>query len=255
MKLITSATSLTLLMLNEHPTGAFLTPLQVGISTESAGTLHLIAQRRTAFGSTHGTSRGSAFLTIKKAWGTGRKAVGVNAHPTECRREGSRPVGMEMKMKGRGGTMEQAIYLEIEQDADWWKLDQAAEVLRAGGLGVVPTDTCYTFACDVHSRRGVERIFELKNMQGQKKPLSLLCRDLATISKYTNGIDKARDDILKGTLPGPFTYILPATNEVPRVLLEHKHHKKTWKRREIGVRMPENPVLLELLRLVDTCDS
>mmetsp|Transcript_14167 Transcript_14167/g.20011 ORF Transcript_14167/g.20011 Transcript_14167/m.20011 type:complete len:180 (-) Transcript_14167:407-946(-) len=129
--------------------------------------------------------------------------------------------------------------LEIEVDEfsdDLWKLTPVVEILKDGGVGILPTDTCYVFCCDVHSRRGVDKIFQLKQYVGRRKPLSLLCKDISSISKHSDGVDKELFKILKKVLPGPFTFILPANHEVPRVLLEHKKHKKTWKRREVGMR-------------------
>eukprot|EP00953_Heterococcus_sp_UTEX-ZZ885_P021195 11832-Heterococcus_DN1.PRE.3 len=146
----------------------------------------------------------------------------------------------------------QCTLIEIDDpEADAWRLTPAIVILRSGGLGIIPTDTSYVFACDLHSRRGVDRIFELKKFIGKKKPLSLLCKDISTISKHTDGIDKDLFKAFRKALPGPYTFILPATHEVPRVLLEHKHHKKTWKRREVGVRIPNHPVLLALLADLD----
>eukprot|EP00903_Cladosiphon_okamuranus_P017534 g16149.t1 len=145
-----------------------------------------------------------------------------------------------------------ALYIQIEDlESDSWRLIEAGEILRKGGVGVIPTDTCYTFACDILSRKGVERILQIKNEQGRHKPLSLLCKDISTMNTYAKGIDKALFKTMKAVLPGPFTFILPSTNEVPRMLIEHKHHKKTWKRKEIGIRLPDAPVLLDLLQQLD----
>ncbi|CAM9743273.1 unnamed protein product [Chrysoparadoxa australica] len=150
----------------------------------------------------------------------------------------------------RGGTKAPHKCLEIEclEESDYWKLEPALDILRAGGLGVIPVDSCYVFACDIHSRGGVEKIFTLKKFAAQKKPLSLLCNSISTINQYTGGVDKSLFKRLKKALPGPYTLILPATHEVPRVLLQHKAHKKTWKRREIGVRMPDQPICLKILQ-------
>ncbi|CBN79418.1 translation factor [Ectocarpus siliculosus] len=134
---------------------------------------------------------------------------------------------------GRAGTKQKkaALYIQIEDlESDSWRLIEAGNILRKGGVGVIPTDTCYTFACDILSRKGVERILQIKNEQGRHKPLSLLCKDISTMNTYAKGIDK-----------------------VPRMLIEHKHHKKTWKRKEIGIRLPNAPVLLDLLQQLDGC--
>ncbi|CAM9895402.1 unnamed protein product [Ectocarpus sp. 6 AP-2014] len=156
---------------------------------------------------------------------------------------------------GRAGTKQKkaALYIQIEdlESDSWSRLIEAGNILRKGGVGVIPTDTCYTFACDILSRKGVERILQIKNEQGRHKPLSLLCKDISTMNTYAKGIDKALFKTMKAALPGPFTFILPSTNEVPRMLIEHKHHKKTWKRKEIGIRLPNAPVLLDLLQQLD----
>ncbi|CAM9123719.1 unnamed protein product [Phaeothamnion confervicola] len=160
-------------------------------------------------------------------------------------------------MKLRGATKTPpAILVEVERlnpiEAEAWKLQPVIDILRDGGVGIIPTDTSFAFVCDVHSRQGVEKIFQLKNVQRQRKPLSLLCKDISTIAKYTAGINKNIFRILKATLPGPYTFILPATHEVPKVFLEHKHHSRTWKRREVGVRMPDDPICLEILRSLES---
>ncbi|CAN0392425.1 unnamed protein product [Ascophyllum nodosum] len=162
---------------------------------------------------------------------------------------------------GRGGSVvatgrrargKTTLYIEVDDLAsDAWRLEEAADILRDGGVGVIPTDTCYTFACDLHSRRGVERILKIKNEQGRHKPLTLLCKDISTMNIYARGIDKGLFKTMKAVLPGPYTFILPSTNEVPRMLQEYKHHKKTWKRKEIGIRLPDAPVLLNLLEKLD----
>ncbi|CAM9535960.1 unnamed protein product, partial [Ectocarpus sp. 12 AP-2014] len=122
---------------------------------------------------------------------------------------------------GRAGTKQKkaALYIQIEDlESDSWRLVEAGNILRNGGVGVIPTDTCYTFACDILSRKGVERILQIKNEQGRHKPLSLLCKDISTMNTYAKGIDKALFKTMKAALPGPFTFILPSTNEVRRVV-------------------------------------
>lgn len=81
-----------------------------------------------------------------------------------------------------------------------------------------------------------------------KKPLSLLCKDIATISKYSSSLSDQKwvFKILKSTLPGPYTIILPSSKEVPSVLVDHKKHMRRWKRREIGVRIPHDEICLFL---------
>ena len=86
-----------------------------------------------------------------------------------------------------------------------------------------------------------------------KKPLSLLCKDIATISKYSSNLSDQKwvFKILKSTLPGPFTIILPSSKEVPSVLVDHKKHMRRWKRREIGVRIPRDEICSFLTQSVE----
>jgi len=125
------------------------------------------------------------------------------------------------------------------------------DILRDGGLGVIPTDTCYMFVTPVDSRKGVERIYTIKEVESYKrKPLTLLCKDISQISTYTTATNfKSTFKMLKALLPGPYTFIFPATNDLPRVILEHKNRSaKTWKRRQIGVRIPSDDICREVIQ-------
>jgi tRNA threonylcarbamoyl adenosine modification protein (Sua5/YciO/YrdC/YwlC family) len=124
------------------------------------------------------------------------------------------------------------------------------DILREGGLGVIPTDTCYMFVTPVDSRQGVERIYTIKEVESYKrKPLTLLCKDISQISTYTTATNfKSTFKMLKALLPGPYTFIFPATNDLPRMILEHKNRSaKTWKRRQIGVRIPSDDICREIM--------
>ena len=125
---------------------------------------------------------------------------------------------------------------------DLWRLRPIIEMLQDPSLnavGILPTDTSYAFVCNVRSRTGVERIYALKRAPPSlRKPLSLLCRDHASIQCYSVGVDRSTFRVLKMLLPGPYTFILPASSAVPRVLLESREHRKLWRRKEVGVRWP-----------------
>ena len=142
-------------------------------------------------------------------------------------------------------------YIEIEDPlSDAWKLGPAIDILRDGGLGVIPTDTCYMFVTAVDSRKGVERIYTIKEVESYKtKPLTLLCKDISQISTYTTATNfKSTFKMLKALLPGPYTFIFAATNDLPRMVLEHKNRSaKTWKRRQIGIRIPSDDVCREII--------
>lgn len=119
-------------------------------------------------------------------------------------------------------------------------------------MGIIPTDTCYSFVTLMNNAQGIRRILKLKS-EGMKKPLSLLCKDIATISKYSSNISDQKwvFKILKSSLPGPYTIILPSSKEVPSVLVDHNKHMRRWKRREIGVRIPQDDVCSFLTQSLD----
>jgi len=114
---------------------------------------------------------------------------------------------------------------------------RAVEILRSGGVIVYPTDTVYALGCDLHSKRGVERIYRVKRME-PGKPLSIVCSDLAHISQYAY-VSKADYRVLKHYLPGPYTFVLDASRQVPRLF--------TTNRKTIGIRIPSHPFPLALV--------
>jgi tRNA threonylcarbamoyl adenosine modification protein (Sua5/YciO/YrdC/YwlC family) len=147
-----------------------------------------------------------------------------------------------------------ANLISIEDPAyDLWKIDPVIDVLRDGGVGVISTDTCYSFVTKVTSTKGAAKIAQLKGMHRQKKPMSLLCKDFSMISKYTSNIceQKWAFKLLKFTFPGPYTYIMPSSKQVPKFIVEHNHHVKRFKRKEIGIRMPDDPVCSYILEKLD----
>lgn len=115
---------------------------------------------------------------------------------------------------------------------------QAAEMLHAGGLLVYPTDSCYAFGCAVGDKASMEQIRRLRNLD-EKHPFTLVCRDLSELALYAR-IDNTAYRILKAHTPGPYTFLLEATREVPRRLMEPK-------RRTIGLRIPDHQVVQALL--------
>ncbi|MEW6774673.1 MAG: L-threonylcarbamoyladenylate synthase [Bdellovibrionota bacterium] len=117
-------------------------------------------------------------------------------------------------------------------------VERAAEILRDGGVIVYPTDTIYGLGCDLHDKRAVERIYRIKRLE-PGKPLSIVCADLSHISEYAN-ISKADYRILKHQLPGPYTFVLEASRQVPRLL--------TTKQKTIGIRIPNHPFPLALVK-------
>ena len=113
---------------------------------------------------------------------------------------------------------------------------RVAGILKDGGLMVYPTDSVYAIGCDALNVRAVERICKMKNINPQKSDLSIICRDLAEVSKYarmSNSVFK----LMKKNLPGPYTFILPTGSNLPKI---YKNRK------EVGIRIPDNNIALAL---------
>jgi len=115
---------------------------------------------------------------------------------------------------------------------------RAAEIVRAGGVIAYPTDSCYALGCRIGDKDAVARLRRIRGMDEQRH-LTLMCRDLSEIGAYAN-VDNARFRLLKKLTPGSYTFILPASREVPRRLAHPK-------RRTIGVRVPDHRVAQALL--------
>lgn len=114
------------------------------------------------------------------------------------------------------------------------KIKQVVECLRDGGIIIYPTDTIYGLGCDISKTKAVERICAIRGIDPQKANLSFVCSDFSHLSSYTKQFDKNIFRLLNKYLPGPYTFILDANNEVPKIL---KSKKKT-----VGIRVPENNI-------------
>ena len=141
------------------------------------------------------------------------------------------------------------LHVEVEADgSDVWRADEVLEILADGGCGVVPTDTSYSFVTPLSSKRGAQRVIELKGASRTKKPLSLLCRSLADVDRYTSGMDRETFKMLKRNLPGPFTFILRASSWLPK---GYYKDGRSWRRGTVGVRIPNDEVCRALLEQLD----
>jgi tRNA threonylcarbamoyl adenosine modification protein (Sua5/YciO/YrdC/YwlC family) len=116
---------------------------------------------------------------------------------------------------------------------------QVVDCLKKGGVIIYPTDTIYGLGCDIAQHKAVERICQIKNIEPSKAQLSFICRNLSHLSDYTKGIDTPLYRILKHYLPGPFTFILPASKQVPNILQS--------KKATIGLRIPDNTICQHIL--------
>ena len=118
-------------------------------------------------------------------------------------------------------------------------IKQVVECLKDGGVIVYPTDTIYGIGCDISQHKAIERICKIKNIDPQKAQLSFICQDLSKLSDYTKSIDTPLYRMLKNYLPGPYTFILPASKQVPKILQSKKS--------TIGLRVPDNIICQSFL--------
>jgi tRNA threonylcarbamoyl adenosine modification protein (Sua5/YciO/YrdC/YwlC family) len=113
------------------------------------------------------------------------------------------------------------------------------DVLRKGGLIIYPTDTVYGLGCDITNAKAVEKVARIKNVKVEKNNFSFICSDLSHISDFTKPISNTVFKLMKKNLPGPFTFILEANNNVPKYF----KGKKT-----VGIRVPDNNIIREIIR-------
>ncbi len=133
------------------------------------------------------------------------------------------------------------MLIKLYQDnPDLKEIRYVAEEMRKGAVVIYPTDTVYGIGCDINNSKAVERIARLKNINLKKDHLSFICYDLSHISDYTKTLDNNTFKIMKRNLPGPFTFILNANTNVPKLF---KNNKKT-----VGIRVPDNNIIRELTK-------
>jgi tRNA threonylcarbamoyl adenosine modification protein (Sua5/YciO/YrdC/YwlC family) len=114
------------------------------------------------------------------------------------------------------------------------------DVLSKGGVIIYPTDTIYGLGCDIFEHKAIERICRIKQIDPQKAQLSFVCYDLSDLSRYTKSISTPLYRMLKQYLPGPYTFILPASKEVPKILQSKKS--------TIGLRVPDNLIARTIVK-------
>jgi tRNA threonylcarbamoyl adenosine modification protein (Sua5/YciO/YrdC/YwlC family) len=118
------------------------------------------------------------------------------------------------------------------------EIDKVVGILKEGGIVIYPTDTVYAMGCDALNVRAVEQICKMKGINPQKVNLSIICNDLSGISEYAK-VNNTIFKLMKKNLPGPFTFILNATNSLPKI---YKNRK------EIGIRVPDNNIIRTLVQ-------
>jgi tRNA threonylcarbamoyl adenosine modification protein (Sua5/YciO/YrdC/YwlC family) len=121
-------------------------------------------------------------------------------------------------------------------------IEQVVEVLKKGGIIIYPTDTVYGLGCDITNQKAIERICQIRGIKPEKANFSFICSDLRHISDFVKPIDTTVFRLLKKALPGPFTFIFNANNNVPKLL---SSNKKT-----VGIRVPDNSIARAIVEML-----
>lgn len=119
------------------------------------------------------------------------------------------------------------------------ELDKVVEVLKKGGLIIYPTDTVYGLGCDITNMKAMEKVAKIKGVKLDKANFSFICYDLSNLSDYVKQIDTPTYKILKKYLPGPYTFVLPSNNNLPKAFKNRK---------TVGIRIPENNIIRALVK-------
>lgn len=119
---------------------------------------------------------------------------------------------------------------------------QVAECLRSGGVIIYPTDTVYALGCDIHQKKAVERICQLKGLEPEKARLSFVCESVKSLGVYANRVTNPVFKIIRSAKPGDYTFLLEASKLVPRYYQD--------RRKTVGIRITEHPIALGLIRLL-----
>lgn len=127
-----------------------------------------------------------------------------------------------------------------EKNPDLKLIREIVDLLEKGGIIIYPTDTVYGIGCDITKTRAVEKIAWIKGLKPEKANFAFICSDLSHLSDYARQVDNDTFKLMKSYLPGPYTFILNASSNVPRIL---KKNKKT-----VGIRIPDNNIILEIVR-------
>ncbi len=126
-----------------------------------------------------------------------------------------------------------------EENPSEKQMDEIVNVLKKGGLIIYPTDTVYGIGCDITKTKAMEKVARIKGVKLQKANFSFICYDLSNLSDFVRQIDTSTYKVLKKTLPGPYTFVLPSNNNLPKAF----KGKKT-----IGIRVPDNTIIRELVK-------
>lgn len=135
-----------------------------------------------------------------------------------------------------------AQFIKLYSDKpDLRKIEQVVQVLQAGGVIIYPTDTVYGIGCDIFQSKAIERVARIKGLKPEKASFAFICHDMSHLAEYAR-VSNAVYKVMKKALPGPFTFVLPATNQVPKLLNN--------KRKTIGIRIPDNQIIREIVKVL-----
>ncbi|MCH2230288.1 MAG: threonylcarbamoyl-AMP synthase [Crocinitomicaceae bacterium] len=135
------------------------------------------------------------------------------------------------------------MLIEInEHNIDDRLIEQAVEILRKGGVIIFPTDTVYAMGCDLYNKKALNSLAAMKGVKLKKAHFSIICSDLSNLSEYVKHIDRPTYKLLNRSLPGPFTFILTPTNEIPRLFDTNK--------KEVGIRVPDNKIITRIVEIL-----
>jgi tRNA threonylcarbamoyl adenosine modification protein (Sua5/YciO/YrdC/YwlC family) len=121
-------------------------------------------------------------------------------------------------------------------------LKQAVQILEDGGVIIYPTDTIYGIGCDITNHKAVERVCRIRRLDPERAMLAMICLDMSQASNYVAQLDNSTFRLMKKYLPGAYTFILKANNDVPKMF---KNRKKT-----VGIRIPDNKITLKIVEML-----
>ncbi len=132
-----------------------------------------------------------------------------------------------------------ALFVKIyEENPNPKEIQKVVEILRNGGLIIYPTDTVYGLGCDITNTKAMEKVAKIKGVKLEKANFSFVCNNLSHLSDYTKQIDTPTYKILRRSLPGPYTFVLPGSNSLPKVFK---------KRKTVGIRVPDNNIARQIV--------
>ena len=136
------------------------------------------------------------------------------------------------------------MFLKIHPDnPNPRKINTVVECLLDGGVIIYPSDTVYGFGCDIYNKKAVARIANIKGINIKKQKFSFICSSLSNISKFTKPISNETYKLMKRNLPGPFTFILNANNNIPKIFKTN--------RKKLGIRVPKHNIPLEIVKKLE----